>query len=191
MEIGETLYIVNRDEWREWLEKNHDKKNEIWLVYYSMASRKPFIPYADAVEEALCFGWIDSTIKKLEADSRVQRFSPRRKNSLLSELNRERVKKMIDQGKMTGAGLQSLRHHLEVQDGVLLERNPFTLPADIEAALKADKQVWDNFSQFPDSYKNIRIGYIHNSRIRPEEFEKRLNYFIKMTRQNKMFGSVV
>jgi uncharacterized protein YdeI (YjbR/CyaY-like superfamily) len=191
MEISETLHAIARDEWRTWLKKNHDKAKEIWLVYANKKSGMPRIPYDEAVEEALCFGWIDSTIKKLDTDHAAQRFSPRRAKSQLSELNKVRVKKMIALGKMTEAGLQSINHHLHLSNGVVVEHKPFIMPKDIMDVLKEDPVVWQNFNRFPEHYRQVRIAYIDHARIRHEEYIKRLNYFIKMTRQNKMFGSKV
>ncbi len=191
MEITETLYVLTREEWRSWLEKNFDKANDIWLVYANKKSGKPRIPYDEAVEEALCFGWIDSTLKKLDADHAAQRFSPRRAKSQLSELNKVRVRKMIELGKMTEAGLKSINHHLVVDNGTVKEHKPFKMPKDIMAVLKKDAVVWQNFNAFPENYRQVRIAYIDHARIRGEEFTKRLNYFVKMTRQNKMFGSIV
>ena len=95
MDIGETLYVTNRTQWRNWLSKNYKNKNEIWLIYYNKASGKQRIPYNDAVEEALCYGWIDSIIKNMDEERFVQRFSPRRPTSVLSEMNRERIHRLI------------------------------------------------------------------------------------------------
>jgi len=190
MEIGETLYVITRENWRKWLEQNYDKADEIWLIYYNKKSGKPRIDYDKAVEEALCFGWIDSIVKKVDTECTAQRFSPRRKRSQLSELNKIRVRKMIEQGKMTDAGLQSIHHHMHLKDGKLTEHKPFVMPADILKILKSDKETWRNFRNFPETYRQVRIAYIDHSRIRPEEFAKRLKYFIKMTKQNKMFGSL-
>jgi uncharacterized protein YdeI (YjbR/CyaY-like superfamily) len=185
------LYVTDRETWRAWLQENHKTATEIWLVTYNKKSGKPKIPYDEAVEEALCFGWIDSIMKKPDVDSMAQRFSPRRKNSRLSELNRARVKKMIAQGRMTEAGLESLNHHLKMEDGVLIEKRPFVMPEDIRSKLKEDPQVWKNFESFPETYIQVRIGWIDMARSRPDIFETRLRYFIRMTRLNKQFGSQV
>lgn len=138
----------------------------------------------------MCFGWIDSTIKKLDKDSTAQRFSPRRKGSQLSELNKVRVRKLISLGKMTPAGLLSIDRHIQLKEGKITEYRPFEMPADIVALMKQDPEIWNNFSGFPDDYKQVRIAYIDHARIRPEEFTRRLNYFLKMTKKNKMFGSL-
>lgn len=181
MKITRKLYVSDRKAWRAWLKKNHQTKKEIWLVYYSKASGKKRIPYNDAVEEALCFGWIDSTVKKINSESFAQRFSPRNPKSPWSEMNKERARRLIAAKKMTAAGLALLGN---------AHKGEFKLPADLRKALMADKDTWKNFQKFPESYKRIRIGFIHASRNRPEFFKKRLAYFLKMTKQNKMFGMV-
>src|SRR5512140_517828 len=101
MKITQTLYVINRKQWRAWLAKNHRSAAEIWLVYYRKASGQPRIPYNDAVEEALCYGWIDSQYQAIDQASFAQRFSPRRKNSPLSPMNKERVRRLIKAKKMT------------------------------------------------------------------------------------------
>jgi uncharacterized protein YdeI (YjbR/CyaY-like superfamily) len=108
MEIGETLYVTNRDDFRKWLEENHKSKKEVWLIQYKKATRKPSINYVEAVEEALCFGWIDNTEKSMDAERYATRFSPRRPKSNWTEKNKERARRMIITGKMTDAGLASL-----------------------------------------------------------------------------------
>jgi uncharacterized protein YdeI (YjbR/CyaY-like superfamily) len=193
MEISETLYVDNREDWRSWLEKNHRSANEIWLIYYKKHSKKTRIPYNDAVEEALCFGWIDSTVKTWNDESYVQRFSPRRKKSNLSEMNKERIRQLIKNGRMTSYGLESIKHHIDGDPEITNHENVFKesdIPADIMKELKADKTVWNHFQQFPEHYKRVRIGWIDSSRSRPEEFRKRLNYFLKMTGKNKMYGMI-
>jgi uncharacterized protein YdeI (YjbR/CyaY-like superfamily) len=181
MDVGETLYVTHRAQWRGWLQKNHKQKPEIWLVFYTKASGKPSIPYNDAVEEALCYGWIDSIVKKLNADGRGQRFTPRRPKSRLSEMNKARVRRLVEGGKMTKAGLDAIGDVLD---------EPFVIPADILDALKADDQTWRNFEAFPEGYKRIRVGWIDSSRRRPEVFKQRLDYLVRMTAQNKRFGMV-
>ena len=193
MEVGKTLYVTNRRQWRSWLSKHHKAAGEIWLIYYKKQSRKSRIPYNDAVEEALCYGWIDSLLKPRDEESWVQRFSPRKQKSRLSEMNKERVRRLIKAGKMTRSGLKSIRLHLYDKASnslVYPELKEFTLPRDILQALKADGDAWKNFTRFSESYKRIRIGWIDGARKRPEIFAQRLRYFIKMTGQNKKFGMV-
>src|SRR5689334_4331332 len=108
MEIGETIYVTTREEFRAWLEENHRLKKEIWLIQYKKVTRKPSIPYVEAVEEAICYGWIDGFEKGMDAERYATRFSPRRPKSNWTETNRERARKMIAEGKMTVAGLAAL-----------------------------------------------------------------------------------
>lgn len=108
MEISETIYVTTGDEFRKWLLKNHKNKKEIWLIQYKKATKKPSINYVDAVEEALCFGWIDGLEKSMDAERYALRFSPRRPKSNWTETNKERARKLIAAGKMTEAGLATL-----------------------------------------------------------------------------------
>ena len=108
MEIGETIYVTTREEFREWLEKNHRIKKEIWLIQYKKVTKKPSIPYVDAVEEAICFGWIDGFEKGMDGDRYATRFTRRRPKSNWTDTNKERARRMIEEGKMTEAGLSIL-----------------------------------------------------------------------------------
>jgi uncharacterized protein YdeI (YjbR/CyaY-like superfamily) len=104
MDIGETLYVTSRDEWRAWLAEHHARKQEVWLVFYKQGSGTPSISYDEAVEEAICYGWIDSQIRSLETGRFVRRFTPRRRGSAWSNYNRKRAVKMSREGRMTEAG---------------------------------------------------------------------------------------
>jgi uncharacterized protein YdeI (YjbR/CyaY-like superfamily) len=176
-----TLDVRTASEWRAWLQAHHATEPEVWLVYHSKASGRPSIAYNDAVDEALCFGWIDSTVRKLGPDSRAQRFTPRRKGSPLSEMNKVRVRRLAEVGRMIPAGMAAAGDVLD---------EPFSIPPDILARLQADETVWRNFQAFPDSYQRIRIGWIEGARSRPEVFETRLRYFLRMTARNKRYGMV-
>src|SRR6187200_1814339 len=108
MEIGEAIYVTTADEFRKWLIKNHKDKKEVWLIQYKKATKKPSINYVEAVEEGICFGWIDGLEKGMDAERYALRFSPRRPKSNWTETNKERARKMIAEGKMTKAGFESL-----------------------------------------------------------------------------------
>jgi len=181
MEINETFYAKTRKDWRSWLSKNYDKKKEIWLIRYKKHTNEISISYDESVEEALCFGWIDSTVKPVDENRTAQRYTPRRKNSPISEMNKERAKRLIKQKRMTPAGLEKIKDYL---------KEKFVMPKDIIEIIKKDKIVWKNFQKFPDYYKTIRISFIDGARYRPDEFEKRLKNFIKMTKKNKKFGMI-
>jgi Bacteriocin-protection, YdeI or OmpD-Associated len=179
MEITRTFYATDRDDWRAWLAQNHRTEKEIWLVYPKKQSAKPRIPYADAVEEALCFGWIDSTQKTLDEDHTAQRYTPRRPGIAYSQTNQERLRRMIAQGKVLPEVVESL--------GDLLDR-PFEMPPDILRALQADEQAWSHLRRWPEPYLRIRVAYVDHARDDPAEFEKRLRNFIEKSRQGKQFG---
>lgn len=188
MQIGKTLYVTKRKKWREWLAKNHDKKNEIWLIYNKKASGKARIDYNHAVEEALCFGWIDSTVKSIDEQKYAQRFSPRRKKSHLSQMNKERVRALIKQKKMTKAGLAAIAHVYNPKTDT--PKKP-KLPVYIENALKVDKKAWDNWQKFPDSYKRMRIAYVKSQKKHNSETGKAaVRNLVKMTAKGKRFGFV-
>lgn len=174
-----TLYIHDRRKWRKWLEQNFDKEKEIWLVYPKKSSGKPRISYNDAVEEALSFGWIDSQVKNVNEENSAQRFSPRNPKSSFSQSNKERLNWLLKKKMLH----PSIQEHIKK----ILEEK-FVFPPDIINAIKADKNAWKNYQEFSPAYKRIRIAYINSARKRPEEFKKRLENFVKKTRENKQIG---
>jgi uncharacterized protein YdeI (YjbR/CyaY-like superfamily) len=173
------LYVAERNAWRAWLAEHYDKEKEVWLIYPKKASGKPRIPYNDAVEEALCFGWIDSRVKRIDENSYAQRFSPRNPKSKYSQANKERLRALVRRGMVLPEVQATLGK-------VLTEK--FTAPQDILKEIKANKKTWENFQKFSPEYKRIRIAFIEGARNRPAEFKKRLKYFIEMTEKNKQFG---
>jgi uncharacterized protein YdeI (YjbR/CyaY-like superfamily) len=181
VDLGQTLEVGTAAEWRAWLEGNHDTEPEIWLVYHAKGSGRPSITYNDAVDEAICFGWIDSTVKKLDATRRAQRFTPRRPGRPLSEMNKVRVRRLVEAGRMTARGLRAAGDVLD---------EPFEVASDILERLQDDEETWRNFEAFPESYRRIRVGWIEMARNRPAVFEQRLRYFLRMTKQNKRYGMV-
>jgi uncharacterized protein YdeI (YjbR/CyaY-like superfamily) len=176
-----TLYVTSRREWRAWLKKHHKSEPEVWLVYYKKHSGKPRITYNDAVEEALCFGWIDSTVNTLDADRFAQRFSPRKPKSKYSQANKERLRALAKQRKLMPEVLASAQ-------AIIAEEGQFQIPVDIITAIKASPRAWRFFKSFSPAYVRIRISFIEGARKRPEEFRKRLRYFIRMTEKGKQFG---
>lgn len=188
MEIKNKLYVTNRKDWRKWLAKNHKKQNEIWLIYYRKGTGKSRIPYDDAVLEALTYGWIDSTIKKINTESFAQRFSPRRPKSVLSQMNKERIRELIKENKMTKCGLEAVAHAFNPKTD---KADKFVIHPGIYKALKANKGAWKYFQKTPSSYQHIRIAYIESRKRQGiDAYRKSLAYFIKMMAQNKRIGFV-
>lgn len=174
------LYVTRGEEWRAWLEMHYKSEKEIWLVFYKKHTGQPRISYNEAVEEALCFGWIDSTARRIDEERYAQRFSVRRPKSTYSQANKERLRELVRQGKVVDDVLATL--------GDVLEEDAFEIPPDILDAIQDNEAAWKNFQGFSPGYIRIRIAFIDGARNRPEEFEKRLKYFIQMTEKNKQFG---
>ena len=179
MDIANTLYVTNRADWRAWLQENYQTEPEIWLVYPRKETGQPRIPYNHAVEEALCFGWIDSINRTIDGERYAQRFSPRKPKSSFSQTNKERLKRLIAQRKVIPDVLAILENH---------DLESFNYPEDVMSVLRANPQAWENFQRYSGAYQRIRIAYIDGGRKKPGEFEKRLMHFIKMTAQDKQFG---
>jgi uncharacterized protein YdeI (YjbR/CyaY-like superfamily) len=180
MEPVNLLNAKNRNELRAWLEKNHGTEKECWVV---VKRGRPIDDstfwYIDAVEEAMCFGWIDSTTKIMDNGITAQRLAPRRKGSLWSELNKERCRRMEKLGKMTEAGRAVLPD---------MSSDGFQIDPVILNALQADNEVWENFTKFPSLYQRVRIDTIQIKRKQPELFQSRLEKLIENTKQGIMYG---
>lgn len=179
MEVGETLYVHNRKEWRTWLEEHWADSGEIWLVSYRKATGKPSLPYDVAVKEALCFGWIDSTRKSLDENRYAQRFTPRRAGSGYSQTNLERLARLIEAGRVADHVLAELGD---------VRPEDFKVPDDITAALRASEDAWTNWQEFAPAYRRIRAAYVDWARDRGEEFEKRLRTLVERTAKGSQFG---
>ena len=173
------LRFNTRTEWREWLQDNYDQKKEAWFVFPLKASGETAVSYNDAVEEALCFGWIDSTAKALDDTHKIQKFSPRNPKSSYSQANKERLRRLSDEGLIHPTLKESIAKILSEE---------FIYPEDILETIKKDEAAWRHFQQFSDPYKRIRIAYIDAPRKRPDEFARRLNSFIEKTRKGKMIS---
>jgi uncharacterized protein YdeI (YjbR/CyaY-like superfamily) len=173
MDIGETLYLKNRQEWREWLSANFDKKKEIWLVFFKKHTGKPRIPYNDAVEEAICFGWIDSLMKRVDDEIYVQKFSPRRTKSNWSIPNKERARKMIRNGQMAPSGMAHIDIEAWDKERVPEKAEEYKVPEILKNALKQNRRASETFRNLAPSYKRHYIGWIMSAK-RDETKLKRL-----------------
>lgn len=173
------MYFANREDWRTWLTGNFDTASDVWLVFPVKSSGKKSMIYNDAVEEALCFEWIDSTIKSLDREHKIQHFTPRNPKSSYSQANKERLQWLMDHNMIHSNFEDKIRKVLS---------EPFIFPPDIMDKLREDEELWKNYQRFSDSYKRIRIAYIEAARKRPEEFEKRLYNFIRRTKENKIIA---
>ena len=170
------IFCSDRGQWRSWLSEHFETESEVWFVFPTVSSGERGVSYNDAVEEALCFGWIDGQAGTLDETHQLRRFTPRRRGSTYSQPNIERLILLDRQGMI----------HPKVRDSVEeIIRKPFVFPEDILDAIRSDPAAWANYQNFPEPYRRIRVAYIEAARKRPAEFQKRLASFLKRTRENK------
>ena len=178
--IVNLLDVKSRQELRQWLIQNHRTETECWVVVKRGRPKDDgTFWYIDAVEEAMCFGWIDSTTKKIDEHTTAQKLCPRKNKSNWSELNKERCRRMERLGCMTDAGRAVLPD---------MSEKGFVIDKDILNALQKDPVVWENFCRFPDLYKRVRIDTIQIKKRQPELYKSRLDKFIENTRKGILYG---
>ena len=179
-----TFFTSDRAIWREWLAEHFETEEEIWFVFPTKDSGESALSYNVAVEEALCFGWIDSTTGHIDDTHGIRRFTPRKDFTYYSRPNIERLIWLDKRGLIHPKVRPSVAKVIEAE---------YVFPADILDAIRADEAAWENYQTFTDSYKRIRVAYIDAARKRPKEFQKRLDNFIAKTKANKMivgFGGI-
>ena len=188
MRMKLTFYAANREEWRAWLENHHKSETEVWLVYYRANSGVPSIPYEDSVEEALCFGWVDSIIQRIDEQCYGRKFNPRLPNSQWSESNRRRAARLVQQGRMTAAGLAKISFPIpEVDDSPLARRDIPALAPELEQELRSHSQAWAFFQGLRPSEQRQISGWIMAAK-KEETRHKRLGEAIGQLEQGKPPG---
>ena len=182
-----TLEVKDRAEWRAWLGANHARESEIWLVYYKVKTGVPGIGYGASVEEALCYGWVDSLIKKLDDSKYARKFTPRKENSAWSASNKKRVEQLVEEGLMTEYGLQKV----EVAKRSGLWDRPVDKPAltyemspEFEAALLKYQRAHETYNQLAPSYQKQYLGWIEVA-LWPETKAKRFEESIQLLEEGK------
>jgi uncharacterized protein YdeI (YjbR/CyaY-like superfamily) len=182
MDSAEMVYCATREEWRDWLEGNYDKCKGIWLIYYKKGSGRPRVPYDDAVEEALCFGWIDSTVKRMDEERYRQLFTPRNPKSGWSESNIRRMEQLIKEGRMTGAGLAKFQnpaaHRSTTRD------LDFITPPGLMEAIEKDSRALAYFNKLPQSQTKLFFRWINGAK-REETKQKRIAESVELLAQNR------
>lgn len=170
-----------RKEWRNWLEKNHNKETEIWLIFYKVKVQKASLKYEDAVEEALCFGWIDSTVKRIDNEKHMQRYTPRKPKSNWAASNKSRVKKLIKKGLMTEFGLESIK--IAKQNGSWNKldniETRLEIPEELKDAFNTNNKSKELFEKLAPSRKKQIIWWIESAK-RIETRKKRVKDTIVM-----------
>lgn len=183
------LYITDREQWRNWLSENHAAEAGIWLIFYKKETSVPSIAYEAAVEEALCFGWIDSIIKKIDDERYARKFTPRSVKSVWSALNKKRVNKMIKQGRMTEVGLAKIK---AAKKTGLWNKDPrrqisLDVPPEFAKALARNKMARENFDKLAPSYRKHYIGWITFAK-RPETKKRRIDESIALLEKGQKLG---
>jgi uncharacterized protein YdeI (YjbR/CyaY-like superfamily) len=178
--ISNSFTPTDQDDWRKWLEKNHDHEKEVWLVYFRPLSGRTNIDYEASVEEALCFGWIDSIIQKMDEEKYARKFNPRRLDSKWSESNKRRVVKLIREGRMTEAGMSRVTFDIKQvnDDRPKPKHPPVEMPGKIEKALKSRPKLWEAFQKILPSHKRNYILWLSDAK-KPETFERRLKLLVE------------
>lgn len=170
----ETYYPKSRADWRKWLEKNHQTKESVWLLYFKSSTKLPSITWSEAVDEALCFGWIDSTKKTVDEKSYIQYFCKRKPNSTWSKVNKEKIDRLIQNNQMTKAGFESIETAKQNGTWFLMDDiEELILPADLSLALKKSKKATEFFQHQSKSMKKIMLHWIVTAK-RPETRKKRI-----------------
>lgn len=180
------IYFSELKNWHDWLQEYHNSCQEIWLIFYKKHTGKTSLKYEEAVEEALCFGWIDSLIKKLDEECYARKFTPRTDISKWSDLNIKRLNKLIKEGRMRPEGLAKITP--EILSGKPQQRSAeLTVPEYITLKLKEFPEANQNFSILPPSHKKRYIGWIDAAK-KMETKQRRLQEAIEMLLKNERLG---
>jgi uncharacterized protein YdeI (YjbR/CyaY-like superfamily) len=185
MAIGETFYAKNRPAWRAWLTDHHAERKEIWLVFYKKHTGHPTVTYEEAVEEAICFGWIDSILQKMDDERYAQKFTPRGLKTKWSATNFRRAKKMIKAGRMTEAGLAKFRGAAPTESPVA--KAPPTLPAELMGVLQANGRACENFLKLAPSARRLYVAWILDAK-KEETRLRRLREAIELLAAGRKLG---
>lgn len=178
-----TFHPKSKAEWRAWLSENHQSNQSIWLVYHKSSSNKPSLSWSDAVDEALCFGWIDSTKKTIDKESYMQYFSKRKPNSMWSRINKEKVTKLIEENLMTDAGFQSIV--IAKENGsrnALDDVEALIIPKDLKEALASNLEAMAFFNELSNSAKKLLLHWVTFAK-RPETRKKRIVELVESASQ--------
>jgi uncharacterized protein YdeI (YjbR/CyaY-like superfamily) len=180
-----TFYAASPADWRAWLERYHATEKAVWLILYKKASGVPTLSWSEAVDEALCFGWIDSVVNKRDEQSRYQYFTPRKANSNWSAINKAKVEKLVAEGRMTPAGMAMVE--LAKRTGTWSasdEIDQLKIPDDLQAAFDANAVAFEHWQAFPRSVKRGLLGWISAAK-RPETRAKRVAEVVEKATRNE------
>ena len=165
MEIQTPVFFKSANELRRWFQKNHSKASELWIGFYNVKAGSKGVSYKEAVDEALSFGWIDSIRKNLDEESYVNRFTPRKKNSIWSNINTKRIKELIDEGRVHPSGLEAFNKRVEEKAGVYsFEQDNHKLSPAFEKKFKANRKAWKYFTSKAPWYQRTSIHWVMSAK---------------------------
>jgi len=185
-----TIECKTRADWRSWLAENHGRVKEVWLVYYKKRTGLPSITYGDSLDEALCFGWVDSLIKRIDDAKYVRKFTPRKDDSKWSVVNKQRVEQLIQEGLMTEHGLikvEAAKRSGSWDHPVQKPKLDFEMPTEFATALQENPPAEETFNQLAPTYQKQYIGWISVAK-RPETKEKRIKESLRLLAEGKKLG---
>jgi uncharacterized protein YdeI (YjbR/CyaY-like superfamily) len=172
------IFFKNQNEFRKWLEKNHDKKLEIYVGYYKLNSGKATMTWSESVDQALCFGWIDSVKNTIDHESYQIRFTPRKKSSIWSAVNIAKVEKLKAEGLMHSSGLNIYDLRTEAKSRVYsFENEEQKLSSEYEKLFRKDKKAWEYFQSLTPSYRKSSLNWVMSAKLETTRL-KRLNELI-------------
>jgi len=181
----EIIYVETRLEWRQWLEKNHRSKQSIWLICNTQKSDLPTIPWSDLVDEALCFGWIDSTRKSIDETRFKQLYTKRKPKGTWSKINKEKIQRLIATGQMTGAGLEVIEAAKQNGSWTILDAvEELIIPEDLEKAFNKYTGAKDYFLSLSKSIKKQILYWVISAK-KPETRQKRVDEIAGLAGQHK------
>jgi len=179
-----TFYARSQREWRKWLEKNHQSEKSVWLIIYKKESGKPSVYYTEAVDEALCFGWIDSKPNKRDAESYYQFFAKRNPKSNWSKINKAKIARLSAKGLITKAGIEAIETAKRSGTWTALDKvEAMTIPEDLQKAFDKNKTAFMYFDKFPPSSKRIILEWILNAK-RTETRQQRITTTVELATKN-------
>ena len=183
------LYLKDKTQWRKWLKTNHKNTKEVWLIHYKKPTNKKSVSHIEAVEEALCFGWIDSKLKKIDEEKFILKYSPRKQKSIWSKINKEKAEELIASGKMTQTGLEKIEEAKKqgFWDKAYTNLERERLPSDLKNSLMKNEKAWNNFKKFANSYRNMYIGWVKGAKTEKTRI-RRISQVVKWAAQNKKLG---
>ena len=183
-------FFRSASEFRQWLERRHDGATELWVGFYKKASGKRGITYAEAVDQALCFGWIDGIKKRVDEHGYTHRFSPRQSKSVWSLINTRRAEALKRIGMMHPAGLAAFEKRDPARSGYSSETPPVSLPPPLARQFKANRQAWLFFEAQPPGYRRIAISWVVSAK-QDATRERRLALLVHASANGKRFGLVI